>query len=301
MSKKIFSYALCAFFCIQCLSCASSLLPKNMDPASRQFLSEVRYIITRQERNIFLGMPAAEREGFIEEFWKKRDPDPYTEENEFKEQYYNRIEEANKLFQEGTTPGWLQDRGRVHILLGPPERRDLFPAGSAVYEFPTEIWYYGYLPVVFVDRTESGDYRLEPISAQNITLVTKAQQEHKPKLLREEVTFDFSLRIRRAKEGGALIQVEVPYKNIWLAQRENSLQTTLELSAQISDRSGKKVWEHRQEYPISFEEQKLAELTGQSYQLTLQVPLEPGEYSLALDLVNKIDNSRMVKRGKFTL
>jgi GWxTD domain-containing protein len=301
MRKNIFSYLICGFFCLQGLSCASYLLEKNLDPASKQFLSEVRYIITRQERNMFLGLPAAEREGFIEEFWKKRDPDPYTEENEFKEQYYNRIEEADKLFREGTTPGWLQDRGRVHILLGPPERRDLFPAGSAVYEFPTEIWYYGYFPIVFVDRTESGDYRLEPISARNITLVTKAQQEHKPKLLREDVTFDFSLRIRKSPDGLALIQVEVPYKNIWLAQKENQLQTTLELAAEVVDRSGKKVWDHKQEYPISFEEQKLAELTGQNYVVALQVRLEPGEYGLTVNLINKIDNSRMVKRGKFTL
>jgi len=78
-------------------SCITYKLEKALDPESKEFLSKARYIISKQERKIFLNLPPSEREAFIEEFWKKRDPDPYTEENEFKEQYLARIEMANRL------------------------------------------------------------------------------------------------------------------------------------------------------------------------------------------------------------
>ena len=72
------------------------------------------------------------------EFWKKRDPDPDTEENEFKTQYFQRIDEANHLFTDGGEPGWLQDRGRIYILLGPPADREVYPRGVTFYGIPTE-------------------------------------------------------------------------------------------------------------------------------------------------------------------
>ncbi len=60
-------------------------------------------------------------------YGRKKVPNPYTEENEFKEQYFNRIEGANRLFMEVGSAGWLQDRGRIHILLGPPDQKEIYP------------------------------------------------------------------------------------------------------------------------------------------------------------------------------
>jgi len=57
-------------------SCITYKLEKALDPESKEFLSKARYIISKQERKIFLNLPPSEREAFIEEFWKKRDPDP---------------------------------------------------------------------------------------------------------------------------------------------------------------------------------------------------------------------------------
>ena len=115
------------------LSCASYKLEKSADPESKEFFSTVRYIITAQERKTFRNLPPSERKNFIEEFWEKRDPDPDTEINEFKEEYFSRIEEANLLFKEGSTPGWLQERGRVFITLGPPDTRRTYPRGTSLH------------------------------------------------------------------------------------------------------------------------------------------------------------------------
>lgn len=57
---------------------------------------------------------------FIEEFWRRRDPDPNTPGNEFSRTFYERVEAADRLYSEGGTRGSLTDRGRALILLGPP-------------------------------------------------------------------------------------------------------------------------------------------------------------------------------------
>ena len=48
---------------------------------------DVPYIITDQERAAFKKLTTdEERENFIELFWRRRDPDPDTDENEYREQ-----------------------------------------------------------------------------------------------------------------------------------------------------------------------------------------------------------------------
>jgi len=143
---------------------------------SRQWLEEVvSYIITAEEKRIFLGLPnEVERGKFIENFWRKRDPNPKTSENEFKLEYYKRIALSNKLFGQAGFEGWRTERGRIFILLGPPHevRRDLNPTRSSMTTFqgPSETWDYWNLQnprlpynmeFVFVDKLGTGNYSLE--------------------------------------------------------------------------------------------------------------------------------------------
>ncbi|MDH3404578.1 MAG: GWxTD domain-containing protein [Acidobacteriota bacterium] len=62
---------------------------------------------------------------FIESFWRLRDPDPATAENELREQFAARVEAADQLYGEGEVRGSLTDRGRALILLGPPPHMSL--------------------------------------------------------------------------------------------------------------------------------------------------------------------------------
>jgi GWxTD domain-containing protein len=140
---------------------------------------DVRYLITEEERAVYEKLTTAEeRERFIEEFWRRRDPNPQTPENEFREEFYRRIAYANQNFGAGM-PGWLTDRGRVYVLYGPPNRRDAHPmggryekppnqGGDTVTTFPFEVWEYDYisgigedLTIEFVDRSGAGLYTLE--------------------------------------------------------------------------------------------------------------------------------------------
>ncbi|MCP2604793.1 GWxTD domain-containing protein [Candidatus Aminicenantes bacterium AH-873-B07] len=167
--------------------CATFTPYQKLDSQSKEFLSIVRYIITSEEEKIFKELPPSERAEFIKNFWVRRDPTPGTIRNEFKEQYFQRIKEANQLFK-GARPGWLQDRGRIYILFGPPNERQTNPMGGrpvdpyvdprqmveseryARGEKPTEIWVYYNLfsafqrphivRLVFVDEYGTGDYKL---------------------------------------------------------------------------------------------------------------------------------------------
>jgi len=139
---------------------------------------DVAYIITDEERKAFKKLQTDdERERFIEEFWRRRDPDPDTDENEYREEYYERIAYANEHFASGI-PGWKTDRGRIWIMYGKPDETESHPSGGAYnresYEgggststYPFERWFYRYLAGVgsgieieFVDPTGSGEYRI---------------------------------------------------------------------------------------------------------------------------------------------
>ena len=139
---------------------------------------DVAYIITDDERKAFKKLETDdERERFIEEFWRRRDPDPDTDENEFREEYYEPIAYANEHYASGI-PGWKTDRGRIYITWGKPDEVESHPSGGAYnresYEgggststYPFERWFYRYLPGVgsgieieFVDPTGSGEYRI---------------------------------------------------------------------------------------------------------------------------------------------
>jgi GWxTD domain-containing protein len=152
---------------------------KTIEPLSehaKQWLEEVvPYIITDAERELFINLPKeVERGKFIANFWKKRDPDPATPENEFKEDYYKRIALANKFFGSGGIEGWRTDRGRIYIILGPPNeiQHDMSPSSSytSVFHGPREIWNYWNLPnpklpynleFIFVDKLGTENYVLE--------------------------------------------------------------------------------------------------------------------------------------------
>ncbi len=139
---------------------------------------DVRWIITDQEMQAFkhLGNDE-ERDQFIENFWLRRNPNPDSPENEFREEHYARIAYANEHFAAGK-PGWRTDRGHIYIAYGKPDNIDSHPSGGSydrpmeegggnTSTFPFEIWHYRYIEgigdnidVEFVDTCMCGDYHM---------------------------------------------------------------------------------------------------------------------------------------------
>jgi GWxTD domain-containing protein len=154
------------------------LLKELADPYKKWLTEDVAYIITEPERQAFLHLQTnEEREQFIEQFWARRNPDPTSPENTYKEEIYRRIAYANEHFASGV-PGWKTDRGRIYIMWGPPDETESHPSGGT-YErppeegggetstYPFEDWTYRYLPGIgenikleFVDPTMTGEFHL---------------------------------------------------------------------------------------------------------------------------------------------
>lgn len=65
--------------------CRLYQLEKKLPPDHKEFLSKVRYIITKKEIKIFLELPDPKKEEFIEQFWRRKDPNKETDMNEFYE------------------------------------------------------------------------------------------------------------------------------------------------------------------------------------------------------------------------
>jgi GWxTD domain-containing protein len=154
-------------------------IQKEMESAYKRWLSdEVPYIITDEERGAFRKFSTDdEREQFIEQFWERRNPNPGSPENEFKEEYYRRIAYANERFASGL-PGWRTDRGRIYIMYGPPDEIEAHPSGGTYSRsaqegggetsvYPFETWRYRYIDGIgtniileFVDPSVTGEYHL---------------------------------------------------------------------------------------------------------------------------------------------
>jgi GWxTD domain-containing protein len=137
---------------------------------------DVRWIITDEEAKAFKSLANdEERDQFIEQFWQRRNPDPDSNNNEYKDEHYARIAYANEHFAAGK-PGWMTDRGHIYIAYGKPDSIDSHPSGGnyerpmeegggSTSTFPFEVWHYRYLEGVgdnidieFVDTCMCGDY-----------------------------------------------------------------------------------------------------------------------------------------------
>jgi GWxTD domain-containing protein len=139
---------------------------------------DVRWIITDQELQAFKSLSNdEERDQFIEQFWLRRNPNPDSPENEYREEHYARIAYANEHFAAGK-PGWKTDRGHIYIAYGKADSIDSHPSGGnyerpmdegggSTSTFPFEIWHYRYLAgigdnidIEFVDSCMCGDYHM---------------------------------------------------------------------------------------------------------------------------------------------
>ncbi len=154
-------------------------LKRELKGEYKKWLDEdVRWIITDDERKAFTQLSNdEERDQFIEAFWQRRNPDPDSEDNEFKDEHYRRIAYANEHFPAGI-PGWRTDRGRIYIVYGPPDEIESHPSGGAYQRpmeegggetstYPFEDWRYRYIEgigqeviVEFVDDCMCGAYEM---------------------------------------------------------------------------------------------------------------------------------------------
>ena len=121
---------------------------------------DVAYIITPEEKRAFLLLKSdAERERFIEQFWRARDSKAGGNQNAYRAEHYRRFAHANQNFGVGNVPGWKTARGRIYITLGQPDEIRKTSAG--------EVWFYRHAPgfgtnveIEFTHDSDPGEFRI---------------------------------------------------------------------------------------------------------------------------------------------
>ncbi len=100
------------------------------------WLRDVGPVMTRAERGTFLALATEEdRARFRDMFWRARDPDPSSPQNEFLLEFERRLAYARAHFR-----GPESDQGRIYILLGPPQELRRFGGHENLVE--CELWVY---------------------------------------------------------------------------------------------------------------------------------------------------------------
>lgn len=266
-------------------SCRYYTLEKRLNPDHSDFISKVRYIITEKEKRIFLEIPDDEKNAWIEEFWQTRDPDPGTEENELKMEYFNRIEQADEMFRTEPKPGWMTDRGRIYILFGPPMDRIFHPMGSGPQGRCGETWYYGAFPIVFIDENCTSQFKLvtyDLTGAREYNLLymhtlNLAQARSQQTIQGEQKFYNFIWKVKNTLvqenriEGNVFIQV--PYASIWFTDKEEKLITTLDLHLEIQNFEGEVAWEFSDSYDVETTEEELKKHKAQRYDINVSYVL----------------------------
>jgi GWxTD domain-containing protein len=262
-------------------ACRVSKVEQQLSPQNSEFLSQVRYIITNEEKKAFLALPDSDKEQFIEEFWKRRDPDPGTKENEFKIEYFKRIESANKLFGGEGRPGWLTDRGKIYILFGPPASRSTTPLTGDAGGRCQEVWYYGAFPVIFVDMNCDGHFILGTLDLAHLHNLNMAQEIAQNPIVSEKgpkIDFDFSLRKNTKVESRVegLVEIEIPVRTIWFSSEEGKFATTFDLELEIRDSNNAVRWQYKNSYNVAMTPEQLKENQKNKYRIEIPFAVDQG-------------------------
>jgi GWxTD domain-containing protein len=124
------------------------------------YVELARYFLGDEEIRDLRDVPAGERRTRWAEFWKERDPDPDTPENERLDEFLARVRAAADRYAARGEPGWRTDRGKVYVRYGEPDDVEQVAPGFNTPAY--EIWRYvnRNLTFVFADSSGFGDFVL---------------------------------------------------------------------------------------------------------------------------------------------
>ena len=133
-----------------------SNLLENIDES----INKLRYVANTTELSKLKELSTTEEKitAFLD-FWKNLDPSTNTDKNEALDEYYKRIDYANKNFK-AYSDGWLTDKGQVFVIYGQPSS---ISSSNSTYEsrITYEKWVYSNnREFIFEDKSGLGDFRL---------------------------------------------------------------------------------------------------------------------------------------------
>ena len=136
-------------------------LTAKLDDRFQEFLSGVDPIILPAEIDTFLMLSTdAQRDSFVDDFWRRRDASMGNGNGHFREVYARRLEVAKQEFKRLNN-----DRAKLFLLDGPPA--EVVRADCDAFLQPIEVWKYPFIKglgynvrLLFYKPRDLGDYRL---------------------------------------------------------------------------------------------------------------------------------------------
>lgn len=133
----------------------------KLDGRYQDFVSDSEPIMLAAEYDTFLMLDTdAQRDSFIDEFWRRRDSANHTTSMSFRDAYYARLEVAKDQFKRVSS-----ERAKMFLLHGAPS--EIVRADCLRLLQPIEIWKYQQIPgigsnlrLLFYKPRAAGDYRL---------------------------------------------------------------------------------------------------------------------------------------------
>lgn len=185
-------------------ACRSTAAPSNSRELMRWAEGPVSWLLQPEEwRRLRRVTRPGEATAFIEEFWARRDPEPETPGNVFRETFARRVEAADILYSEGRVEGSMTDRGRALILLGSPsvvrisrqstlawEQGEESDLGAGSRDLRVEIW----------------GYRLEDLPPSLVRAAT-APEKARGEVLELTLTFAIEPRGAHLHQGEELLEL----------------------------------------------------------------------------------------------
>ncbi|MDZ7276545.1 MAG: GWxTD domain-containing protein [candidate division KSB1 bacterium] len=138
-----------------------SLIARLPEREFQRHLAEMQYLLSDADREMLKSLSPVLQRAYVSQIWRRLDPVPETPVNEFREEYFRRVQYANEQFTAGFSAGWQTDRGRVAIKFGIPNEVERFPART--HSKPYEVWTYfqeGRKQFIFADLDGFGKYEL---------------------------------------------------------------------------------------------------------------------------------------------
>ncbi len=298
MIKRKRNFVHAFFLCVLAfgmMNCGSAI-KVALDPESSDFYETAYLIMTRVEKNIFHHLPDAEsRKEFIQDFWSKRDPDPDTDENEFKEEFFARIEYANQHFKGEGPPGWKTERGRIYIYLGPPDRTDetfTDPQTGHSLKGSYLYWiYYRYnLGIIFVDNG-TGTYKLNPMPYEMggglVGSLTEAIEMAKLGISFVESKssikyMDFDFQFDKAKRE---IVISISVKSLEFLAEEGLLKADFDFEFHVYKKDGSKSDRFKRGVYFAEPEDDVLEMKNLVFRFPYN--LNPGKYYIDVIIIEK--------------
>ncbi len=284
--------------------CAADEPGTTLDPESEKFYQQAHFLMTKHERKIFKSLVSAEaRQRFIQYFWEIRDPNPYADENEFKLLMDERFDYVNYYLKEGNIPGWKTDRGRIYMLLGPPDYKDSRSVFNNPYVHGYILWYYTEesldirnvryegVYILFVDSDASGRYyintegigiinmegKVVSLPGTDLRLLDEAEKMKYKHIKDRETMFqennlEFQLTYDREKKS---FHLSIQPEDVLFDENPDTGEMTAKFKIALLIYAGAEdFFKHTEVKTINLKKEQLLGQTGKTSPIQLDIPLD---------------------------